>query len=97
MQILIEKELPLFGLNEVERKDEEGNVIGKDVSEHLINQESVDAFIETLSDVRKCPESSMDVRSIVWEETEGYFAGQKSLEDVTDIIQSRVNLLLQKR
>ena len=99
MQVLIDKELPLFGLNEVEIKDEEGNVIGKDVSEHLISQESVDVFLETLSDVRKSSNSSMymDVRSIVWEETESYFAGQKSLEDVTDIIQSRVSLLLQER
>ena len=95
-QAVIDTELPLFGLNKVEYRDEEGNVIMTDFSEHLMNQESVDAFFETLSNYRKSPESRLDVESIVYEETESYFEGQKSLEDVVDVIQNRVMLLLQE-
>jgi len=97
MQALIDYELPLFGLNEVEIKDEEGNVIGRDFSEHKINQEGVDAFLETLADYRRSPESASSVVKIVYEETEGYFEGQKSLEEVIEIIQNRVSLMLREK
>ena len=96
-QALIDRELPLFGLNEVEIKDAEGNVTGIDYSEHLMNQEGVDAFFETLFNYRKNPAGSRDVASIVYEETGSYFEGQKSLEEVVDVIQKRVTLMLQEK
>lgn len=97
MQTLIDKELPLFGLNKVEYKDEEGNVTKTDFSEHLLNQEGVDAFLEALSAYRKNPTDSRSVSSIVYEETGAYFEGQKSLEEVVDVIQNRVTLMLQEK
>lgn len=97
MQAIIDKELPLFGLNKVEYKDEEGNVIATDFSEHLMNQAGVDAFLETLANYRKSPGSSSEVRGIVYEETDAYFEGQKSVEEVMDVIQNRVTLMLRER
>ena len=94
MEKIIDDELALYGKNEVEIRDSEGNVIGKDYTEHRINQNGVDAFRQILSDYQKKPKSVNDVRKIVYEEIPAYYEGQKSLDDVIDVIQNRVNLML---
>lgn len=96
MQKMIASELPLFGKNKVETKDEAGNVIWTDYSEHNLGPEGVAAFEEMLTDVGKRPANAAAVKQIVWEETASYFAGQKSVSEVTQIIQNRVSLLLKE-
>ncbi len=59
---------------------------------HQVTQEEVDMVLE-LMDVAKPASSSNDaIMSIINEEAEAYFKGQKSVDDVAGIIQSRVNV-----
>ncbi|MBR3508035.1 MAG: extracellular solute-binding protein [Lachnospiraceae bacterium] len=91
---IIERELALCGKDHEDILDENGEVIGAMYSEHLVDQESVDAFREMLANARKAPSGNAQVQQIVGEETMAYFEGQKNLEQVIDAIQSRVKLFL---
>ena len=94
MQKIIDKELALYGKDHEDILDEDGNVVGAHYQEHIVDQECVDQFLEALESVRKLPPGYMDVRRIVFEEADAYWEGQKSLEQVTDVIQKRVKLFL---
>ncbi|MCD8325914.1 MAG: hypothetical protein LUC90_04270 [Lachnospiraceae bacterium] len=59
------------------------------------SQEQAGRWYEYLCSVnRRLSWNYEDVMSIVLEETGAYFAGQKSAEDVAQIIQSRVSIML---
>ena len=62
-----------------------------------IGQDEIDTFWElyNISEVNDISHS--DIMDIVSEEISQYFAGKKELEEVTDIIQRRVQLLLNER
>lgn len=94
MQAMIEEELPLYGKDHVDVLDEEGNVVGAHYSAHKINQACVDAFLETLSHVRSRPAGTREIRIILYEEAAPYFEGQKTLDQVIDVITNRVSLYL---
>ena len=63
-----------------------------------ISKEEADALLEMIS----CTDFSLDngtvtdVINIIAEETESYFSGDKSLEEVTKVIQNRVSTLVQE-
>ena len=94
MEKMIEKELSLCGKDHEDILDENGEVIGAYYSEHKVDQRCVDAFREALAGIKKAPTGSAAVQMIVIEETNAYFDGQKSLEQVIDAIQKRVGLFL---
>lgn len=94
MEKMIEKELSLCGKDHEDILDENGEVIGAYYSEHKVDQRCVDAFREALAGIKKAPTGSSAVQMIVIEETNAYFDGQKSLEQVIDAIQKRVGLFL---
>jgi multiple sugar transport system substrate-binding protein len=91
---IIERELALCGQDHEDVLDENGEVLHTMYSEHLVDQESVDAFREMLANARKAPAGNAQVIQIVGEESMAYFENQKSLEQVIDAIQSRVKLML---
>ena len=55
-------------------------------------KEQVDQIIEFVYSVDKGYYYNTDVQNIIMEESEAYFSGQKSAEDVAKIIQSRVQI-----
>lgn len=86
--------------------DENGNPIemakwagysgGEPFSEDCATQEETDRFLEMLSHTDFSPDSGLksQVMSIIAEEMTGYFNKDKSLEEVTGMIQNRVGVLL---
>lgn len=60
-------------------------------------QADVDAIRDLINSTNKKHEYVTDVQNIIEEEAGAYLGGQKSAEDVSDIIQSRIEVLLQER
>ncbi len=74
--------------------------IGQDVlSYDVIPKEQADAVLHAIETADFEPLSTTEkmIINIVAEEAEGYYAGDKSLEEVTEIIQNRAWLLLQEQ
>ena len=94
LERLIEKELSLFGKDHEDVLDENGNVVRTIWSKHNVDQESVDAFREMLANARKAPVGNGFVRTIVLEESEAWFSGQKNPDRVIDVSQNSVRLYL---
>lgn len=57
----------------------------------------VDSYIEELSDSMVVPDTDSSIIIVFNEEMPAYFEGQKSLNEVTEIIENRVNLVLSER
>lgn len=57
----------------------------------------INEYIEFLNNARPVEETLDRVREIIEEEAEGYFYGDKSLDAVLDVMQSRVRLYLKER
>ncbi len=55
-------------------------------------QELVDEMRENIASLKLAADQDNEIRSIIMEEVNSYFEGQKSLDEVVTIIQSRVNL-----
>lgn len=60
------------------------------------NESDLQQFKEIVKGLNYAVNSDTDVWSIVSEEAEAYFADQKSVEEITDIIQSRVQVYLKE-
>lgn len=58
------------------------------------NQEDVDLFLELLEGVSATANYNTSLYEMITEELSPYFAGQKSADEVIDIIENRVNLYL---
>ena len=56
----------------------------------------VEDYIAFLDSCAAWPTEADAIRAIIWEEVEAYFNGDKDVETVTDIIQSRVKLYLKE-
>ncbi len=63
---------------------------------HYATQEEIDKFYEILSVAKLNPGDQNEVFSIIDEETQSYFSGQKTLDECAKIIQSRVSLYVQE-
>ena len=65
---------------------------------HYATQEEIDLFYEILGKAKLSPRINGDqeIYNIIEEEIESYFSGQKSVDDVAKVIQSRVNLYVKE-
>ena len=64
---------------------------------HYATQEEIDKFYEILSVAKLNPGDQNEVFSIIDEETQSYFSGQKTLDECAKIIQSRVSLYVSEQ
>lgn len=55
-------------------------------------QEEVDIILGLIDSARPVSRSNEEILKIITEEAEAFFAGQKSVDEVTNIIQSRINI-----
>lgn len=60
-------------------------------------EEEVDCVKELIESARPLPAADARIMAVIQEEAESFFQGQKSVEEVTDIIQSRVQIYLDER
>jgi len=81
--------------------DEEGNkqeyddyfyINGMDVPAEPLTKEETGKLVEYIKSLDKLCAYNEALNNIVTEETEGYFAGQKTAKEVADIIQSRAKI-----
>ena len=92
MQSKIEKELSLYGQSEEVIKDEEGNVVEIRIGDHNVNEDAVSFIYDMLENSKPCSEHDEVLFDIVCEELDSFFNGEKDVDEVCDIIQSRVQL-----
>lgn len=83
--------------------DEEGNkqyyddtwyINGEEIILEPFTQEEVDAICEFIYTVNRTAYYNDDIRNIITEEAEAFFSGQKSVQEVVDIIQSRAQVFV---
>lgn len=83
--------------------DEDGNkeyyddtwyINGEEIVLEPFTQEEVDAICEFIYTVNRTAYYNDDIRNIITEEAEAYFSGQKSVQEVVDIIQSRAQVFV---
>ena len=55
-------------------------------------QEEIDLVLKVLNEVRLEPESSIEIMNIINEEAEAFYQGQKTVDQVAEVIQRRVSL-----
>ncbi len=81
------------------KKDKGGLVVdGEIIPYYAATQEQEDLFLEMIDHTRFYTQNATEqnVLAILQEEMSYYVRGEKTLEDVTDVIQNRVNLLLKE-
>lgn len=69
---------------------------GDTYSYHYATQEEIDEIFRILDMAKLSPGEQNEVFSIIDEETQSYFKGQKAVEECAKIIQSRVSLYVQE-
>ncbi|MDE7224758.1 MAG: extracellular solute-binding protein [Acetatifactor sp.] len=83
--------------------DEDGNkeyyddtwyINGEEIVLEPFTQEEVDAMCEFIYTVNRMAYYNDDIRNIITEEAEAFFSGQKSAQEVVDIIQSRAQVFV---
>lgn len=67
---------------------------GTSISGRVLTEEEVDMIKEVIATARPTSSNDDQVMSIITEEAAGYFSGQKSVDEVADVIQSRVQLYI---
>ncbi len=70
------------------------NVTVNGMKRHALTDEELETFYRLRDSATCFPYDKQAIFNIVWEETGAYFAGQKSEDEIIDIIQSRVQLYL---
>ncbi|MDO5476188.1 MAG: hypothetical protein Q4F43_03630 [Eubacteriales bacterium] len=84
-------------IGEEAQSDENGEFVGAAASNLPdFNEEDLASFKEILKSLDYSVNEDSDIWAIISEEAAAYFAGQKSAEEVTDIIQSRVQVYLKE-
>ncbi|MBR2549247.1 MAG: extracellular solute-binding protein [Clostridiales bacterium] len=68
-----------------------------DASDIPISKDIVDYYIDQISDAVTVPDMDSGILVIMNEEMPAYYSGQKSLDDVIEIIENRVNLMLSEQ
>ena len=61
---------------------------------HAVTQDEVNQVLEVINRVKLPAEYSEEIMDIISEETEGYYRGQKTVDEVMNIIQSRVSIYM---
>lgn len=83
--------------------DEDGNkeyyddtwyINGEEIVLEPFTQEEVDEICEFIYSVNRTPYYNEDIMNIITEEAAAFFEGQKSVQDVVDIIQSRAQVFV---
>lgn len=83
--------------------DEDGNkeyyddtwyINGEEIVLEPFTQQEVDAICEFIYSVNRTPYYNEDITNIITEEAAAFFEGQKSVQDVVDIIQSRAQVFV---
>lgn len=74
--------------------DDTWNINGEEVILEPFTQEEVDAICEFIYTVDRTAYYNEDIRNIITEEAEAFFTGQKSVQEVVDIIQSRAQVFV---
>jgi ABC-type glycerol-3-phosphate transport system substrate-binding protein len=59
---------------------------------YAMTQEEIDGFKALIDSAKRQISGTDDIMAIIQEEAKGYFEGQKSLDEVADIIQNRVQI-----
>lgn len=67
---------------------------GTTISGRTLTEEEVDMIREVINTARPVSNNDDQIMSIITEEVEGYFNGQKSVDEVVNVIQSRVQLYI---
>ena len=67
---------------------------GEDIVIPNLSQEQADEFVSFVESVSKRSYYNEDVMNIIMEESDAFFQGQKSAQDVAAIIQSRVQIFV---
>jgi len=60
-------------------------------------EENVEALKALLEGLEPMPDDNIPLYKIVFEETKPYFAGEKTLDQVIDVIQNRMTLYMQEK
>lgn len=81
-------------VNEAGSRQDYHMVIGGRKLEVIISQEMLDRFWECLGNAKPVPYRTEQVLAIIQEEAELYFTGDKSIEEVSAVIENRVRLYL---
>ena len=81
--------------------DEDGNKVEYDESYYMngesitlppLTQEQVNEVVDFISSVKRTSFNNQEVINIISEETAAFYSGQKSVDDVVNIIQKRVQI-----
>ena len=64
---------------------------------YAVTQEQYDAVMDLINSTTSYLDYDQNVLDIITEEAAGYFAGSKTLEEASRLIQSRVNLYIQEQ
>ena len=80
-------------VNESSGQDYRTIMQGREI-EVIISQEILDRFWECLDNAKPVSNRTKQVLAIIQEEAELYFTGDKSIEEISDIIENRVRLYL---
>ncbi len=70
---------------------------GPVVNVYAMSQEQADQITAVINATTKFYDSDMSIISIVTEEAEAYFAGQKSAEEVAKLVQGKVNIYVNEQ
>ena len=88
MRSLAEEQLKLFN-DEIDLETKYGIYNARKVP-----QESVDSYMEILSSSYAGMNAGGAIENILKEESSSYFAGEKSLDDVINVMQKRIQTVL---
>ena len=70
---------------------------GKDVPSPPLTDDEVNAFINFVYSVKKLGGSYADIENIIYEEAAAFFEGQKNVDEVANIIQSRASIFVSEK
>ena len=87
----------LYYIDEKGKKHEEPSVYGicgSEIELEPLSKEEATEFSDFVKSVTDVLNEDKKVEDIIFEETGAYYEGQKSAEEVADIIQSRVSIYL---
>ncbi len=91
---LLEKDFELFEELAIWDESDSGEM---SVTVYEITEEHKDTLLNMLANAEPDTYERMMIRQIILEEVQPYFLGQKDLDTVCEIMQSRVNVLLSER
>ena len=91
---LMEKEFDLYKESVMWNESDSGDV---SATVYEITEEHKDTILSMYANAEQDTYEMRIIREIILEEAQPYFLGQKDLDNVCEIMQSRVNILLSER